>query len=165
MAKPINTVHEILLLEPSVGLEALGALPAETAVREFQRILGGGQLCEEVDVLEIKRAEEYKDMLSSVADALGNIDNLSGLDEKAVLSLWAVLSEGDGDVFYYHPSENRFIAHYHDPDVLVQIGNSLSQAVNAALDANPYFVPADFSPVYWKPRSLYAMRFGGSGCN
>ncbi len=55
------------------------------------------------------------------------------------------------------------MAHYHDRDILENIGNSLFEATNAALDANFNFVPEDFSPVYWKPRSLHAMWFGGIG--
>src|SRR5436190_23756433 len=162
MAKPITTIEEIVLLRPGASLEGLEAGPTNNLVREFQRILGGGQLCEELNVFDLEGAERWKHDLP-ISDALEYIDNRSGLDAKTVSCLWPVFSHGDGHTFYYCPSEKRFVAHYHDPDILEDIGNSLFQAINAALDANFNFVPEDFSPAYWKPRSLYAMQFGGFG--
>src|SRR5262245_17360254 len=162
MAKPISTIEEILLLRPGPSLAGLETGPTNHLVRQFQRILGGGQLCEELDVFDLEGAERWKEALP-ISEALEFIDNRSGLNAESVSSLWPVFSHGDGHTFYYCSAEDRFVAHYHDPDVLEDIGRSLFQATNAALDANFNFVPEDFSPVYWKPRSLYAMRLGGYG--
>jgi len=164
MAKPINSIEEILLLRPGVSLEKLEAGPVDKLIKEFQRILGAGTLCEELDVLDLKGAERIKEGVTvHVSNALEMIDNRAGLDPETVSRFWPIFSHGDGHTFYYCPSRGRFTAHYHDPDILEDIGSSLSQAINAALDANFHFVPEDFSPVYWKPRSLFAMRFGAFG--
>ena len=162
MAKPINSIEEILLLRPGASLEKLEAGPDDNLVKEIQRILGAGQLCEELNVFDLKRAERWKkDVTLHLSSALAMIDNRAGLDAETVSRLWPVFSHGDGHTFYYCPSRKRFTAHYHDPDILEDIGSSLCQAINAALDANFHFVPEDFSPVYWKPSALFAMQFGG----
>ena len=162
MAKPISTIEEILLLRPGASLEGLETGSTNDLVREFQRILGGGQLCEELDVYDFEGAERLKKELP-ISEALDSIDNRSGLNAEAVSCLWPVFGHGDGHTFYYCAAEERFLAHYHDPDILENIGNSLFQATNVALDANFNFIPEDFSPVYWKPRSLYNIWFGGCG--
>lgn len=161
MAKPIKSIEQILLLRPGASLKKLEAQPENKLVREFQRLLGGGQLCEELHVFDLKNAERWKnDVTVRISNALERMDNRAGLDAEAVSRLWPVFSHGDGHMFYYCPTRKRFTAHYHDPDILEDIGASLPQAINAALDANFHFVPEDFSPVYWKPSSSFVMRFG-----
>jgi len=162
MAKPIETIEEILLLKPGVSLVGLEAGPMNTLVREFQRMLGGGQLCEELRVFDFKRAEKWKNEFS-LADALEHIDNRSGLRAEKVSSLWPVFSHGDGHTFYYYAAEKRFIAHYHDPDTLESIGTQFFEAINVALDANFHSIPEDFSPVYWKPTYEFRMSLDAVG--
>ncbi len=100
MAKPINSIEEILLLRPGASLEGLEAEPSDHLVREFQRILGGGELCDEVDVFDPAGAERWKQDLP-ISDALEFIDNRSGLNAKTASALWPVFSHGDGHTFYY----------------------------------------------------------------
>ena len=164
MAKPINSIEEILLLRPGANLEKLEAGPVDKLIKEFQRILGAGTLCEELTVLDLKEAERIKEGVTvHVSNALEMIDNRAGLDAETISRLLPIFSHGDGHTFYYCPSRGRFIVHYHDPDILEDIGSSLSQAINVALDANFHFVPENFSPVYWKPHSLFAMQFSAFG--
>jgi hypothetical protein len=164
MAKPINSVSEILLLRPGVSWEKLEAGPINILIREFQQMLGAGMFCEELDVLDLEAAERLKkDVTAHVWNHLDLIDNRAALDYRTLSGLWPIFHHGDGHLFYYCPPRRRFIAHYHDPDILEEIGSSLSQAINVALDANFHFVPEDFSPVYWKPRSIFRMQFGTFG--
>src|SRR5262245_57917161 len=118
MAKPIDSIEEILLLRPGASLARLEAGPADNLIKEFQRILGAGTLCEELVVLDVKAAERCKnDVTVHLSNALETIDNRAGLDAEAISRLWPIFSHGDGHVFYYCSSRRRFTAHYHDPDI------------------------------------------------
>ena len=164
MAKPINSIEEVILLVPGMSLRGLEAGPTHDLIQEFQRIMGAGTLCEELDVLDVEAAERLKkEVTAHVASALDLIDNRAELEAKDIFCLWPIFNHGDGHTFYYCASRRRFIAHYHDPDSLEDMGGSLWQAINVALDANYHFVPEDFSPVYWKPHCSFTIRFGASG--
>ena len=127
-------------------------------------MLGPGTLCEELDILDLKAAERCKRELTvHLLDAPELIENRAEVDADSLVGLWPIFSHGDGHTFYYWPSRRRFLAHYHDPDILEDTGGSLAQAINVALDANFHFVPEDFSPVYWKPPSEFRMQFGRCG--
>jgi hypothetical protein len=162
MAKPIKSLDEIILLEPGKQTEFRKINNTGDLVREFQRCLGGGDLCEEIGIYTLEDAENEKEKLHSIIFWDG-LENQADIDPESVAKLWPLFHQGDGHYFFYDPVDKTFIALYHDPDILEVVGESLPEAINVALDTNFNFVPEDFSPVYWKPRYPFTMRFQGYG--
>src|SRR5437763_1888414 len=129
MATPLNSIEDILLLRPGTGLAKLEELPTNSLVKEFQRMLGAGTLCEELDIFDLMGAERCKRELTvHLLDAPELIENRAEVDADSLAGLWPIFSHGDGHTFYYSPSRRRFLAHYHDPDILEDTGGSLAQA-------------------------------------